>query len=189
MNLRQLDSEQLRDAILTVSGNLDRQFGGPPIPLDPRPDGMVVLKTDALPAGTTPWRRSVYILSRRNYHLTFMRVFDQPIVARNCAVRQPSAVVTQSLALLHDKFMFEQSEILAERVIREALSDSVIDRVNAVWRIVLGRLPDEEENSLCCQLLEHHTEQYSNAEQQPDQRALAQLCHMLLNTSEFLYVQ
>ena len=189
MNLRQLDSEQLRDAILTVSGKLDRQLGGPPIPLDPRPDGMVVLKTDALPAGTTPWRRSVYILGRRNYHLTFMRVFDQPIVARNCAVRKPSAVVTQSLALLHDDFMFEQSEFLAERVAREATGESCDDRVKAAWRIVLGRFPDEEETRLCRELLERHINQYSRTEQQPEQRALVQLCHMLLNTSEFLYVQ
>ena len=189
MNLRRLDSEQLRDAVLTVSGKLDRQLGGPPVPLRARPDGMVVLKTDALPAGTTPWRRSVYLLARRNYHLTFMRVFDQPIVARNCAIRETTAVVTQSLALLHDDFMLEQSEILAHRVAREASSETMRDRVNKAWRIVLGRFPDEEESGLCLELLERHTRHYSKTEQQPAQQALVQLCHMLMNTSEFLYVQ
>ncbi len=189
MNLRQLDSEQLRDAILTVSGKLDRQLGGPPIPLQARPDGMVVLKSDALPAGTTPWRRSVYILARRNYHLTFMRVFDQPIVARNCAIREPTAVVTQSLALLNDDFMLEQSEVLASRVTSEAAGETANDRVRKVWHIVLGRLPDEEETRLCLELLERHTRNYSKIEQQPEHQALVQLCHMLLNTSEFLYVQ
>ncbi|MCH2201422.1 MAG: PSD1 and planctomycete cytochrome C domain-containing protein [Fuerstiella sp.] len=189
MNLRQLDSEQLRDAILTVSGRLDRQLGGPPIPLDPRPDGMVVLKTSALPADTTPWRRSVYILSRRNYHLTFMRVFDQPIVARNCAVRKPSAVVTQALALLHDEFMLEQSETLAQRVINEATSDSADDRVSTAWRIVLGRRPNEEEAAWCRELLERHIKRYKKLKQQPERWAIVQLCHMLINTSEFLYVQ
>jgi hypothetical protein len=193
MNLRRLDSEQLRDAILTVSGKLDPTLGGQPIPLQPRPDGMVVLKTDALPAGTTPWRRSVYILARRNYHLTFMRVFDQPIVARNCAVRKPSAVVTQSLALLHDDFMFEQSEFLADRVAKESPGKSTDDRIRTAWRIVLGRSPDDDETGLCRELLKRHTERYSKTQpqhkQQPKQRALVQLCHMLLNTSEFLYVQ
>ena len=150
---------------------------------------MVVLKTDALPAGTTPWRRSVYILSRRNYHLTFMRVFDQPIVARNCAVRKPSAVVTQSLALLHDDFMFEQSEFLADRVFSETSDASVNDRVRKAWRIVLGRLPDEDETTLCRELLERHSRQYSQTEQQPELHAFVQLCHTLLSTSEFLYVQ
>ena len=189
MNLRQLDSEQLRDAVLTVSGKLDRQFGGPPIPLQARPDGMVVLNSDALPAGTTPWRRSVYILARRNYHLTFMRVFDQPIVARNCAIREPTAAVTQSLALLNDDFMLEQAEILASRVATETSGETANDRVQKVWRIVLGRHPDKEETRLCVELMERHTQNYSKAERQPEQQALVQLCRMLLNTSEFLYVQ
>lgn len=189
MNLRQLDSEQLRDAILTVSGKLDRTLGGPPIPLDPRPDGMVVLKTDALPQGTTAWRRSVYILSRRNYHLTLMRVFDQPIVARTCAVRKPSAVVTQSLALLHDDFLLEQSGFLADRVVQEAASKSTQDRTTMAWKIVLGRAPDADELALCQELLARHTSRYSSTEDNPERQALVQLCHMLLNTSEFLYVQ
>lgn len=188
MNLRQLDSEQLRDAILTVSGRLDRTLGGPPIPLDPRPDGMVVLNTDKLPAGTTPWRRSVYILSRRNYHLTFMRVFDQPIVARTCAFRKPSAVVTQSLALLHDDFVLEQSEFLADRVAQEAASDSDKDLTTTAWRIVLGRDPAADEIELCRELLDRHTDRYEATETNPRQQALVQLCHTLLNTSEFLYV-
>ncbi len=191
MTLRRLDSEQLRDAILTVSGQLDRSLGGPPIPLDPRPDGMVVVKTSALPPGTSANRRSVYILARRNYHMTFLRVFDQPIVARNCAARQSSAVVTQSLALLHDEFVIEQSAALAARVIRESPSNTTSSQVQTAWRITCGRYPDSEELDLCLSLLDRHTKRFAGSTTTGNDlrlRALTQLCHMLLNTNEFLYV-
>ncbi len=191
MNLRRLDSEQLRDAILTVSGRLDRSLGGPPIPLDPRPDGMVVVKTSALPPGTSANRRSVYILARRNYHMTFLRVFDQPIVARNCAVRQSSAVVTQSLALLHDDFVIEQSAALAARVVSEAQAGTPSDHIRTAWRIACGRSPDGDELDLCLSFLERHTKRFAGGSASGDDvrmRALTQLCHMLFNTNEFLYV-
>ena len=191
MNLRRLDSEQLRDAILTVSGQLDRSLGGPPIPLDPRPDGMVVVKTNALPPGTSANRRSVYILARRNYHMTFLRVFDQPIVARNCAVRQSSAVVTQSLALLHNDFVIKQSAALAARVIRESSATNTSSQVRTAWRITCGRYPDPDELELCLSLLDRHTKRFAGSttsRTDPQLRALTQLCHMLLNTNEFLYV-
>ena len=201
MNLRQLDSEQLRDAMLAVSGQLDRTSGGPPIPLDPRPDGSVIIKTSDLPSGTTANRRSVYILARRNYQLTFMRVFDQPIVARNCAARQPSAVVTQSLALLHDSFVFEQADALAARVVKESRDQSSATLVRTAWRTALGRYPDDDELKLCVELLDRHTRRFAEQNAEPGQsdvdkhtkaqfqhKALARLCHMLLNTNEFLYV-
>jgi hypothetical protein len=199
MNLRRLDSEQLRDAILTVSGQLDRSFGGPPIPLDPRPDGMVVIKKGALPPGTTANRRSVYILHRRNYHMTFMRVFDQPIVARNCSGRKASAVVNQSLALLHDDFLFEQSAAVAERIEkRHADGNEIIGNeavsaeslVEAAWQIVVGRSPDEEELSLCRGLLDRHEKRFVEKAgiSAAKRMALTRLCHMLLNSNEFLYV-
>lgn len=190
MNLRRLDSEQLRDAILTVSGQLDRTLGGPPIPLDPRPDGLVVINTGSLPAGTTANRRSVYILARRNYHLTFLRVFDQPIVARNCAGREPSAVVTQSLALLHDDFMLEQSAALAARVEREAAGLASGEIVRSAWRLALGRAPNDDEVQWSVALLERHRKRFAEKSDEKTARhqSLARLCQTLLNTNEFLYV-
>ena len=189
MNLRRLDSEQIRDAILVVSGKLDQTMGGPPIPLDPRADGMVVIKGDGLPTPTSQWRRTVYVLARRNYHMTLMRVFDQPIVARNCAYRQPSAVVTQSLALLNDEFVNQQAAFLAERVFNVDADTSPAQQILTAWKIVLGRTPDAEESNWAAELLDRQRERFAEAgAEAPQREALTQLCHMLLNSSEFLYV-
>lgn len=196
MPLRRLDSEQLRDAILTVSESLDGSMGGAPIPLVPQPDGKVVL--DKTPQHA-PLRRSVYILARRNYHLSLMRVFDQPIVARTCAVRQPSAMVTQSLALLHDEFLFEQAEAIARVVQRRAANSSRDEHIQNAWKTVLGRTPDQEELRWCRQAWQQHVAQHrpgksgddrpARTPEDAERFALVQLCHMLLNTNEFLYVE
>ena len=191
MNIRRLDSEQLRDSVLTVSGKLDRSIGGPPIPLDPQPDGMVIIKTDALPTPTSHLRRSVYIVARRNYHLTLMRVYDQPIVARTCSARDSTSVVTQALALLNSDFMLRQADYLAERVARETAKSSGA-RITMAYQLALGRDPDDDERALSAGLLQRQRGRFASSDEtreNADQLALVQLCHTLLNTSEFVYLR
>ncbi|MDG1897957.1 MAG: DUF1553 domain-containing protein [Fuerstiella sp.] len=190
MNLRQLDSEYVRDAILAASGKLDRTVLGPFVPLDARADGMVVIKTKGLPTPTTEWRRSIYVLARRNYHLTMLRVFGQPIVARNCTVRKPAAIVTQSLTLLHDDFVLQQADYFAERVIADA-GNAVPKQVAAAFRIAVGRSPTEDEEKLSIELVQRQRDRYEAQKPETDASriALAQLCKMLFNLNEFLYVK
>ena len=191
MRLRRMDSELIRDAMLVASGKLDRTMSGPSIPLDPRPDGMVRIKESELASPSAKWRRSVYLLARRNYHLTMMRVFDQPIVARNCTIRQPAPAVTQALAMLHDDFVLGQADFFAQRVAAEC--STLQERIQRAFEIALGRKPEADELNWCADFLDRHKERYLHAEESKSeaecaQQALAQLCHMLLNTNEFLFV-
>lgn len=190
MRLRRLESEIVRDSILAVGGNMNPSLGGPPLMLDPRPDGSVVLKTDGLPAPSAAWRRSLYILARRAYHLSMLDVFDQPVVATNCTDRSQSAVVTQSLALLNDPFLFEQASHFARRVAAGAESDA--DRVRLAFEIAVSRPPESDEILWSLELLQRQEQRFRAAASpnaQPRQKALEQLCHMLFNANEFLYVQ
>ncbi|MCH7989885.1 MAG: DUF1553 domain-containing protein, partial [Planctomycetes bacterium] len=192
MNLRRLDSEYVRDAILAVSGSLNRSLYGPPLPLHVRPDGMVVIKEDGLPTPTSKYRRSIYILARRNYHLTMLRVFDQPIVATHCTVRKPSAVVTQSLTLLHDDFVVEQAGLFADRVIGRAEQQTEQQQIETAFRIALGRPPDQEEMQWSVDLLRRHVTRLLREKTTNDEAhriAITHVCHMLFNTNEFLYVE
>ncbi|MGD9856830.1 MAG: PSD1 and planctomycete cytochrome C domain-containing protein, partial [Planctomycetaceae bacterium] len=191
MNLRRLDSEQLRDALLAISGKLDPSVGGEPVPLDPRLDGMVVIKADALPTPTSQFRRSIYLLARRNYHLTFLQAFDQPILARTCSVRKPSAVVTQALELMNSDFMLDQADFLAARIAATA-GDTIERQITAAYELVLGRTPEDEERTLCASLLERQRVRFEGADASRDQaaqQALAQFCRTLLNTTEFVYLR
>jgi hypothetical protein len=188
MRLRRLESEAVRDSLLAVSGKLDRTFGGPPVPVQSRPDGSFVIPSTGLPAPSSRWRRSVYLLARRNYHHSLLGVFDQPTLTTNCTRRAPSAVVLQSLTMLNDDFVLEQARSLAERVAGQAPEK----RIAAAFRITLARPPSQRETAWCAALLKRHTDHYRQAGKIPADRAaseaLVHLCHVLLNTSEFLYV-
>ncbi len=117
MPLRRLESEMIRDSALAVSGKLDRATGGPAVPIKPLPDGMVIVESQNLPPGTNPFRRSLYLVSRRNYQPTELSVFDQPLVATNCTRRTSAAVALQSLTMLNGQFVIEQADEFAKRVI------------------------------------------------------------------------
>jgi hypothetical protein len=186
MRLRRLDAENVRDALLTVSGKLDRELGGAPLPLLNRPDGLVVVDDKQVRPSASN-RRSVYILARRNYHLSLLNIFDQPVMSTNCTCRESSAVVGQSLTMLNDTFVLEQARHLAERV----GAGSPQDQIGRACRIALTRQPRPDEVTLCSEFLQKQAARYQASKvpaEQAARLALEQLCHALLNTSEFLYV-
>jgi hypothetical protein len=190
MPLKRLESEAVRDAILMASGALDPTMGGPPIMLQARPDGMVLIAEKNLPTPIAKWRRSVYLLARRAFHLSLLNVFDQPVIATNCTRRDRSAVPLQSLAMLNSQFVFEQAELVAKRVADRA-GPCPTEQITAAFSFVLGRPPSTDEISSCRELLERQAKLYEAkrmTEGNAQRKALIHLCHTLLNTSEFLYV-
>jgi hypothetical protein len=198
MPLKRHESEIVRDAILAVSGDLDSRMGGPPVPLKPNADGSVEVDASKLRSPAAAGRRSVYLFARRNYQLTELGVFDQPVVATNCTCRTSSAVVSQSLALLNGRFAFEQARSFAQRVER-ATGTEVPKQIEIAFRIALSRLPSTEEARLAATLLREQTSKHRGQPEAPTskkmneraaaQAALVDLCQMLLNTNEFLYAQ
>jgi hypothetical protein len=188
--LRRLESEIIRDSILAVSGKLDRTPGGAPIPLETRPDGLIVVNARQLARPSDQWRRSLYILARRNYHLSLLNTFDQPVVATSCIRRTPAAVVSQSLTMLNDAFVLEQAAHFAERVARTVPGQSPEDQARLAFQLALTRPPNAEELQWCNQMLRQTAEQLKKGSSTVDEaraKALTVLCHILLNTSEFLF--
>ena len=189
--LRRLESESVRDAILTVSGMLDRSMGGAPVPVEPRPDGSFVIKKEGLPTLTAQYRRTIYLLGRRNYHPTLLSVFDQPNLTTNCAERSTSAVVLQSLTMLNDAFVLEQAGALAERVM--AIAETKDRWITTAFEITLGRMPNEREVVWCQDAMAREVDYHQQNDKpysaiEAEKRGFARVCHTLLNTSEFLLV-
>ena len=190
MRMRRLESEIIRDAILAASGKLDRSRGGEPVPLKVRSDGMTVIATDGMSTPTSHWRRSIYVLSRRNYNVSMLSVFDMPVITTNCTSRNSSAVVLQSLTMLNDEFILRQADFFAARVAsrEEARPEKWIE---SAFRLALTRGPTAKELAWSGRFLKDQATTYRAAQLPPaqaEQKALASLCHMLLSTSEFLYV-
>jgi hypothetical protein len=190
--LRRLESEAIRDAMLAASGRLDDRLGGPPVPVESRPDGSFVVKPD-LPRPADRFRRTLYLLMRRNYHPTLLAVFDQPVVATNCTKRESSAVVLQSLTMLNDDFVVEESAALADRVLA-CSGPSSAERIETAFRLVLNRRPADDELAWCRETLDRdrgviELTSPDLSVREAARQALARLCQTLLNSSEFLYLR
>ncbi len=163
MNLRRLDAESLRDSLMAAAGKLDLTMGGPPIQLEMRPDGLQVVSSKE--PENAKWRRSIYLTHRRTYPMSFLGVFDYPIIDTNCTRRIPSATPLQSLTMLNDEFVWQTAEALAQR------ADQSID---AAYLLALSRKPTPAERDLAHEFLK-----------KMPFKAFAQV---LLSSNEFLYV-
>jgi hypothetical protein len=188
MNLRRLEAEIVRDSVLTVSGALDRTAGGPPVEITNPADGL----SEAKPAPTpsSPNRRSIYLFARRVYPLKFLEIFDAPIMPVNCTQRTNSATVLQSLAVLNSEFLFSQSDRLAERL--SATAADTPARIELAFQIVFARRPTDTELSKSATFMNEQAASYAASQTPTDQAqhmALADFCHMLLSSNEFLYVE
>jgi hypothetical protein len=180
---RRLDAESLRDSLLSASGKLKLlPVGGPSFSPEIAPDALEGLSTKSAAWKASPaseqGRRSVYIFSKRGLLVPLLTTFDLPDTTLPACMRDVTTVPTQSLALLNNPFVHEQSEALAKRV----GEGTPLEQVTRAWRLALGRDPRDSEVKAALAHLEAQTKRVGVA------KALSSLCHVLLNTNEFLYV-
>lgn len=191
MPLRRLEAEIIRDRMLAVSGLLDRTAGGHPIMHAPGKDGIVRIAADGLPTPTAKWRRSVYLLARRRYHLPMLEAFDLPEVSGACLRRSQGPAVTQTLIMMNNGQLHEIAAAFARRVESDTEGQGMSDRVQRAFALSLGREPSNTELSQSLTLLEQQSRRYLESGQEKTaskKKALEHLCRALFNASEFLYV-
>ena len=190
MNLLRLEAEVIRDSVLAASGKLDRTSGGPAILLAPRPEGLQSV-SEKDPTPNAKYRRSLYLLARRNYPMEFLQVFDFPVIQVNCTRRINSATPLQSLTMLNDEFMVENGKSLANRILAAAGEQTPGKWIETAYLLALSRRPTSAELKICAENLEKQKQLYLNANTEPKQAAKAAFgtfCQMLMGTNEFLFV-
>ena len=112
-NVRRLTGEQVRDALLSATCELDSSLGGPPVPIH-----LTASMTGRGRPGTSgpmdgDRRRSLYLEVRRNFAVPMMEVFDRPTPNRPCGRRTVSNLPAQSLTLMNDPFVRQCAQELA----------------------------------------------------------------------------
>jgi len=191
MNLRRLDAESIRDSMLAVSGKLDQTLGGPPVWLNWQSDGLATASGDG-PTKENPWRRSLYLLMRRNYSLSFLDKFDFPIMSLNCAERGNSATPLQSLTLMNDEFVMDRARDFAARIRSLATEqDGLVRQVETAYLLARARRPSKAEIEAVTKYLKEQQQLYLNLKSMPEvafQASLAGLGQMLMASNEFLYI-
>ncbi len=113
MNRQRLDAEEIRDAVLAVSGELTEQLGGPSIKVPLEPEVYDTIFTEYEPDNLWPVhpdprqhsRRSIYLVRKRNVRLPLLVAFDAPDLMSVCGARQVSVHALQSLTLMNSEFM------------------------------------------------------------------------------------
>jgi len=181
-NRHRLEGEAIRDSILEVSGRLNLKMGGPGVfpPLPPGVETRGGWKKDEDPSESD--RRSVYVFVRRNTRYPMFEVFDMPDTHESCPRRNATVTAPQALELLNNELVTDWSRSLAGRVWNDAglTPEAEVDRA---WRFVYSRPATADERKEALEFLERQ-----NKLRGDQQAALADLCHMLVNSNEFLYV-
>ena len=95
-----------------------------------------------------------------------------------------TTVPTQSLALLNNPFVHEQSAAMAKKI---GVMIQAKEQVTRAWQLAFGRNPRQSEMDAALAHLEKQTKSFA-ARPTAALDALASLCHVLLNANEFLYV-
>ena len=181
---RRLTAESLRDSMLAVAGHLFPCKGGAPV-WPALPDEVLRVNPAFLddnaektkgwyptPHGQTNVR-SIYLVQKRTMHVPLMETFDLPDNTLSCPGRTVSTIAPQALTLLNSPFAAEMAHTLAERILREAGTDTE-SQIERTFAVVFQRPPDPSERISCSDFRKQHSH--------------IELCRALLNLNEFLYV-
>lgn len=237
--VRRLTAEEIRDSLLAITGELNRELGGlgvfPKINWEVagQPRHVMGSVAPAYTPSLTPAernRRSLYAFRYRTLADPFMEVFNQPVSETSCERRDETTVATQAFALFNSEFTQDRAVALADRIANE--SENIDQKITAAFGAILGRMPTADEAGLARQHvesvrathesaatperelpetvkrgmveeltgapfewdepligLENYEPDRSMADVGPGTRALAELCLVLMNSNEFVYVR
>ena len=186
-NRRRLEAEALRDAVLLVSGALDRRRGGMTLPLD-TPGSVRVVQPPFMDAKvelgeSRRYRRTVYLPTLRKSQLNdldLLNLFDFPDPNTVTGRRDVTTVPPQALYLMNSPFLKEQSELAAGALLeKRGVSDS--ERVAAFLLRALGRPAGTAEVERALAFLQE-TERELGRE-----TAWARYCHAVFICNEFIF--
>ncbi|MFM7058354.1 MAG: PSD1 and planctomycete cytochrome C domain-containing protein [Planctomycetota bacterium] len=190
--VRRLSAEQIRDAVLSCSGELQTSVGGPSVPPD-QP------------------RRAVYVRFTRNTPDTFLGAFDMANGLQSVPERDATTTPLQSLLLINGPWHLQRADRFAARI--EKQYSTLPEQASAAIELAWGRKPTSAELAAAAAFLSSTTPPQpapdaSTTEAVPkdpanpadaaapggqpphtSHRLLHDFCHVLLNSSEFLYVE
>lgn len=172
-NPRRLDAESLRDSILFVSDSMVLNMHGPGYrDFDYQEEYAPVYKHRVF-ATPDVFRRSIYRFVVRTTPHPFLTSLDCPNPATLTPVRNTTTTAIQALATLNNALILQQCNRFAQRLLREH-PDNIEMQAEQAIRIALARRASDEEIQSASQLIR--------------EAGLPQLCRVLFNTNEFIYV-
>ena len=188
-NIQRLEAEEVRDAMLAVSGQLDRTLGGSLLNVKNRAYFFDHTSKD-LTDYSSP-RRSIYLPVVRNNVYDLFQLLDYPDAAIPTGDRSTTTVAPQALLMMNSDFVAKASTELATRLLSQQQADDAT-RIGEMYQLAYGRdvTPEEVEQSRA------FVTEIEKALQPTDpdpanrhRRAWATLCQVVLAANEFIYLQ
>jgi hypothetical protein len=208
---RRMEAEAVRDSMLSVSGLLNPQMGGPGV-FPPVPKG--TLSDLSATAAAGGWksekdpaqndRRSVYVFVRRNLRYPMLQEFDSANTFESCDYRKNTVTPSQSLDLLNNDLVLDWARAFAGRVLNDSglTPEAQVDRA---FRLAYGRAATNEERKAAADFLAKQTPIMAQRLQSDKDKpglpqnlpagldparaaAFVDLSQMLLDSNEFLYI-
>ncbi len=175
MNRRRLTAEEIRDSVLSASGRLRREMGGPGFQdfAIEKPEHSPHYEYDKItPDDSRIHRRAIYRFIVRSQPQPMMTVLDCADPALSVPKRDETLTPLQSLSLMNNPFMLWSAEEFAVRLSRE--TSDVPQQISTGFQSLLGRSPTSEELSDLVEFTKRH--------------GLPATCRVMLNLNEFLFV-
>ena len=171
---RRLSAEELRDAMLLASGELNPALGG--VPAKPEINMEVALQPRMIQFSLAPAyqpsprrsernRRSLYAYRVRGQADPMMQVFGLPNPNDSCELRDSAAVTPQAFTLLNSDATTDRALALAVRVQNE--SDDMTGQLRRAFRLTLGRVPSDDEAASLAAYVARMTDYHAATEPQP----------------------
>ncbi|MBL8229136.1 MAG: PSD1 domain-containing protein [Bryobacterales bacterium] len=172
--VRRLEAEAIRDTVLALAGRLDRSMYGPGVPphISKYQDGRGKPASGPLDG---EGRRSIYIQVRRNFIPPLFLAFDYPLPVSTIGNRGASAVPSQALMMMNNELIRKLAEQWSARAAKSA--PEADKRLDLLFEEAFGRPPEEWERKEVLGFVAGRAEAWSD------------LCHVLLNSAELIYVR
>jgi len=186
MTVRRLEAEVIRDALLAVSGSLDPALFGPSVMphISEHQDGRgKPAKPGPVDGGR---RRSLYIGVRRNFLTPLFLAFDYPLPTSTIGRRNTSTVPSQALMMMNNEFITLEARRWAERLLRGQADQG--DRIESLFLSAFARPPEADELREVSAFLRQQAGRYDGTGIN-DPRVWADLVHVLINSTEFIFVR
>ena len=177
-NIRRLEAEEIRDAMLISGGWLNLERGGKTVPLRNRQYVFDHTSKDATTYESP--RRALYLPIIRNHLYDMLEQFDYPDPTMPTGSRSSTVIAPQALIMMNAPIVMESGMRLAARL---ASLPGDAQRVQQAYALLYGRLPTDRETSDALALL--HDFQVTET----SDRAWALLCMTLFAANEFIYLR
>ncbi len=184
---RALDAESIRDAMLTISGRLDRST--PEVHPFPPVGTWAFTIHNPFHAVYDNNRRSIYLMVQRNRRHPFLALFDAADPNQSVAERQPTTTPTQTLFLMNSPFVHEQSEGFASRLLAMPGDDAA--RARFAFEACHGKEPSTDEINGALAFVAGYTQKLAEQSVPADKQSVgawAALGRVLLTSNGLLYV-